>query len=110
MYTEYNTYKLVSMALYSLMLCIIATGFAWQIERHRIFETPRYMTDISRASKYENPLSNCENIWDCESPMDCCDFIALKMCCNGKLGIPIPGTEPPELIPIPIPIPDHRNT
>lgn len=43
----------------------------------------------------------CENMWDCDSPMQCCDFVMFKMCCNGGFGIP---AFQPEMIPIPIPV------
>ena len=43
----------------------------------------------------------CENMWDCDSPMQCCDFVLFKMCCNGGVGIP---AFQPSLVPIPIPV------
>mmetsp|Transcript_14184 Transcript_14184/g.42281 ORF Transcript_14184/g.42281 Transcript_14184/m.42281 type:complete len:356 (+) Transcript_14184:142-1209(+) len=45
---------------------------------------------------------SCENMWDCESPMECCDFVMFKMCCRGGVGIP---AFQPQAIPIPIPVP-----
>ena len=47
-------------------------------------------------------VKTCEYIWDCESPMDCCDFIFLKTCCSKGAGIP--NYVPNEPIPIPIPV------
>lgn len=44
----------------------------------------------------------CENMWDCESPQECCDFIMFKMCCSGGVGIP--AFMQPSLVPIPIPV------
>ncbi|KAJ1457982.1 hypothetical protein M885DRAFT_514526 [Pelagophyceae sp. CCMP2097] len=75
---------------------------------------------VRKARKEKNPiaraLDTCENIWDCDSPMQCCDFVVLKMCCNGKIGIPAFMPMPkPVPIPIPIPVdnfprpPDRRN-
>lgn len=47
-------------------------------------------------------LQTCEYIWDCESPLDCCDFIFSKICCSK--GVKIPNYIPNEPIPIPIPV------
>ena len=47
-------------------------------------------------------IQTCEYIWDCESPMDCCDFIFLKTCCTN--GGSIPNYVPNKPIPIPIPV------
>ena len=49
-----------------------------------------------------NMFNTCEYIWDCESPMNCCDFIFTKVCCADGYKDP---TYIPELVPIPIPIP-----
>jgi len=38
----------------------------------------------------------CENVWDCESPLSCCDFGFFKVCC---------GNGVPAFAPIPIPVP-----
>jgi hypothetical protein len=43
-------------------------------------------------------IDTCQYVWDCESPLDCCDFVLFKTCCN--TGLPIN----PEPIPIPIPV------
>ena len=55
--------------------------------------------------KYAFKPETCEYIWDCEAPMDCCDFILFKTCCSNGLKIPNLLPNEPELIPIPIPIP-----
>jgi len=47
----------------------------------------------------------CENMWDCDSPMECCDFVMFKMCCRGGVGIP--AFMQPALVPIPIPVEDR---
>ncbi|KAH8050767.1 DUF2358-containing protein [Aureococcus anophagefferens] len=60
----------------------------------------------SKNLKKKSPLGKlmpgtCENMWDCDSPMQCCDFVLFKMCCNGGVGIP---AFQPALVPIPIPV------
>merc|ERR1712147_526137 len=62
--------------------------------------------DRSKNLKKKSPLGKlkpgtCENMWDCDSPMQCCDFVLFKMCCNGGVGIP---AFQPALVPIPIPV------
>ena len=52
-------------------------------------------------------LQTCEFIWDCESPLDCCDFIFSKICCSK--GVKIPNYIPNEPIPIPIEEPIKPN-
>jgi len=46
----------------------------------------------------------CEGMWDCDSPMECCDFVMFKMCCRGGLGIPAFLEPAPVLVPIPVPV------
>jgi len=46
----------------------------------------------------------CEGMWDCDSPMECCDFVMFKMCCRGGVGIPAFLEPQPSLVPIPIPV------
>jgi len=46
----------------------------------------------------------CENMWDCESPMQCCDFLFVKICCNGGIGTPVWQPQQGRLVPIPIPV------
>ena len=46
----------------------------------------------------------CEGMWDCDSPMECCDFVMFKMCCRGGLGIPAFVEPAPVLVPIPVPV------
>lgn len=42
----------------------------------------------------------CENVWDCEAPLECCDLVMLKMCCgDGR-----PAFMQPQLQPIPVPV------
>mmetsp|Transcript_19698 Transcript_19698/g.78434 ORF Transcript_19698/g.78434 Transcript_19698/m.78434 type:complete len:399 (-) Transcript_19698:12-1208(-) len=43
----------------------------------------------------------CENVWDCESPLFCCDFAFIKVCCSQ--GSPAWAPQP-----IPIPVPADR--
>ena len=38
----------------------------------------------------------CDNIWDCEAPLSCCDFGFFKVCCDQGV---------PAFAPIPIPVP-----
>jgi hypothetical protein len=45
--------------------------------------------------------TQCEDSWDCDSPMVCCDFAFFKVCCNQGMGSPV---QEPRLIPIPIPV------
>ena len=47
--------------------------------------------------------SGCDNSWDCDSPMQCCDFVLFKVCCNEGMGNPV---SEPRLVPIPIPVED----
>uniref|UniRef100_A0A7S3JV21 Uncharacterized protein n=1 Tax=Aureoumbra lagunensis TaxID=44058 RepID=A0A7S3JV21_9STRA len=51
-------------------------------------------------------LAKCEYMWDCEAPLNCCDFIAVKVCCGGGQGIPAFLQPPaqPRAIPIPVPV------
>ncbi|KAG5187797.1 hypothetical protein JKP88DRAFT_260237 [Tribonema minus] len=64
--------------------------------------------DRSKAPRLAWPKvdlpSGCEDSWDCESPMTCCDFALFKVCCNQGMGSPV--TEP-RLVPIPIPVEDY---
>lgn len=48
----------------------------------------------------------CEAMWDCDSGMNCCDFVMFKMCCSGGVGIPAFLLPPPQpsLVPIPVPV------
>tara|TARA_Y100000389_G_scaffold205118_1_gene263473 strand:- start:11517 stop:12236 length:720 start_codon:yes stop_codon:yes gene_type:complete len=48
----------------------------------------------------------CQYIWDCDAPMDCCDFILFKSCCSN--GIKPPPKEP-ILIPLLIPTEDKAK-
>ena len=71
-------------------------------------EPPAKAKKAGRAKnlKKKSPLGKlkpgtCENMWDCDSPMQCCDFVLFKMCCNGGVGIP---AFQPALVPIPIPV------
>ena len=58
----------------------------------------------SRESPLEEPVSlqTCEYVWDCDAPMECCDFVLFKACCANGMRVPRYN---PELIPIPIPVP-----
>ena len=55
-------------------------------------------------------MAKCEFMWDCEYPLECCDFVIGKACCGGGEGIPAflrgfgdqQDTSP---VPIPIPVP-----
>lgn len=44
-------------------------------------------------------LGKCEYMWDCEFPLECCNWGIVKVCCGGGGGVTIP------LSPVPIPIP-----
>jgi hypothetical protein len=46
-------------------------------------------------------VTGCEDSWDCDSPMICCDFALFKVCCNEGLGSP---AYEPAYVPIPIPV------
>lgn len=48
--------------------------------------------------------SRCEYIWDCESPLQCCDLVLSKVCCNGGVGVPTFLQPPVEPRAIPIPV------
>lgn len=43
----------------------------------------------------------CENAFDCESPLMCCDFLVTKICCKQGMMMPVPE---PLWQPIPIPV------
>ena len=45
----------------------------------------------------------CQYIWDCDPPMNCCDFILFKACCSND--IKEPNNFPNDPIPIPLFIP-----
>ena len=77
-----------------------------------VFEAREVRRELAMAAersknlKKKSPLGKlkpgtCENMWDCDSPMQCCDFVLFKMCCNGGVGIP---AFQPALVPIPIPV------
>ncbi|KAJ8604543.1 hypothetical protein CTAYLR_000985 [Chrysophaeum taylorii] len=58
-------------------------------------------TSVEKPTK--GPLADvlpqtCENVWDCDNGMACCDYGFFKICCDD--GVRIPG-----FVPIPIPVP-----
>jgi hypothetical protein len=49
-------------------------------------------------------MRQCEYAWDCDSPLQCCEFAGASFCCRGGVGIPSWSPQP-QLIPIPVPVP-----
>merc|ERR1719453_697525 len=45
-------------------------------------------------------MRQCEYSWDCDHPMECCEFVGASFCCAGGIGIPSFSPQP---VPIPIP-------
>ena len=69
-------------------------------------EPPKKTKAPSKQKKQKRKLlpGQCEGMWDCDSPMECCDFVMFKMCCRGGVGIPAFLEPQPSLVPIPIPV------
>jgi hypothetical protein len=69
-------------------------------------EPPSKKKAPSKQKKQKRKLlpGQCEGMWDCDSPMECCDFVMFKMCCRGGVGIPTFLEPQPSLVPIPIPV------
>ena len=69
-------------------------------------EPPAKKKAPSKQKKQKRKLlpGQCEGMWDCDSPMECCDFVMFKMCCRGGVGIPAFLEPQPSLVPIPIPV------
>ena len=71
-------------------------------------EEPPKKTKAPRAKEKKQKRKllpgQCEGMWDCDSPMECCDFVMFKMCCRGGVGIPAFLEPQPSLVPIPIPV------
>jgi len=70
-------------------------------------EAPPPKKKASRKEKKQKRKllpGQCEGMWDCDSPMECCDFVMFKMCCRGGLGIPAFLEPAPVLVPIPVPV------
>jgi len=82
--------------------------------------------DASASPKQANPrkkerkapafLRQCEYAWDCEAPMECCEFGGASFCCRGGVGQLVdnlldnfrPQPQPqPQMIPIPVPVPKY---
>jgi hypothetical protein len=53
-------------------------------------------------------MRQCEYAWDCDAPMECCEFAGASFCCRGGIGVPsfVPQ---PQLIPIPVPVPSPQR-
>ena len=49
-----------------------------------------------KTTRFNILPDSCENIWDCDSPLNCCDYGLFKVCCNSGA---------PAFRPIPIPVP-----
>ena len=69
-------------------------------------EPPKKTKAPRKEKKQKRKLlpGQCEGMWDCDSPMECCDFVMFKMCCRGGVGIPAFLEPQPSLVPIPIPV------
>jgi hypothetical protein len=69
-------------------------------------EPPAKKKAPSKQKKQKRKLlpGQCEGMWDCDSPMECCDFVMFKMCCRGGVGIPAFLEPQPVLVPIPVPV------
>jgi hypothetical protein len=62
-------------------------------------KTPR-----KKGFKAPGWMRQCEYAWDCDSPMQCCEFAGASFCCRGGIGIPAFAPQP-QMIPIPVPVP-----
>ena len=85
----------------ALVLMSASDGEASAEEPPKKTKAPR-----SKEKKQKRKLlpGQCEGMWDCDSPMECCDFVMFKMCCRGGVGIPAFLEPQPSLVPIPIPV------
>jgi len=77
---------------------------------------PEKGADTKRRTKPKEKggfMAKCEFVWDCEFPLECCDFVVGKACCGGGEGIPaflrgIGGHQSPAPLPIPVPVDPRR--
>lgn len=86
-------------------------GYGWMHFREYVLAglarqpAPVVMSEtLQMAKNDEGPLGNilpqtCENIWDCENGLACCDYGLFKICCDD--GFRVPAFQP---IPIPVPV------